>query len=119
VFNPHAAIPASKVRQLFEYEMLLSEQAVAMFRSLAYMIVVAGFFYNKKRQLTAGSTNGKPPSIGEGVPGWEKIFIGWREILRIHTELFEVRLNFWYCWKHSDIIYLFALGTARNCISSI
>lgn len=70
--------------------MMLSEQAVSMFRSLAYMIAVAGFFYNKKRQLV--STNGsKPPAIGEGVPGWEKIFIGWREILRIHTELSEVR----------------------------
>lgn len=90
IFNPHAPIPASKVRQLFEYEMLLSEQAVSMFRSLAYMIVVAGFFYNKKRQLSAGTNSGKPTTSGEGLPGWEKIFIGWREILRIHTELSEV-----------------------------
>ncbi len=66
------------MRDLFEFEMILSVDAVLMFRTLASMVAAVGFFYYKKR-----TSNQYSPSMGEGS-------LTWRDILKIFTELFEV-----------------------------
>lgn len=88
IFNVNASMNSNTVRQLFEYEMMLPIHAVYMFRTLAYMVAMVGYQHMKRRQLA------KTPST-EGPAPWEKLFIGWRDILLIYTELFEVpRVNF-------------------------
>lgn len=64
------------MRDLFEFEMILSVDAVLMFRTLASMVAAVGFFYYKKR-----TSNQYSPSEGS---------LTWRDILKIFTELFEV-----------------------------
>jgi hypothetical protein len=97
----NASLSANKVREVFEYEMqlnvegrttsflvislLLPCQAIQMFRTLAFMIVTVGYFNAKRKSpLQSHSTS------------WEKTVIGWFDILRIFTELYEVHRRFYF-----------------------
>jgi hypothetical protein len=75
----NANLSANKMRELFEYEMMLSSEGIQMFRTLASMIVTVGYF-NAKRKSPQQSLSAS----------WEKTVIGWFDILRIFTELYEV-----------------------------
>jgi hypothetical protein len=72
------------VKKLFDYEMGLPTRAVLHFRTLAMMIACVEMFNGKRqqaRQASKGSNN---------VQAFERVNIAWKDILIIHTTLFEV-----------------------------
>lgn len=89
--------------KLFDMEMMLPTHTVYLFRCLSVMICFVELMNSKRKQAIAnkasnGVAGGNASNNGVGISpyngmgmSYEKINISWRTILRVHSEIIEVR----------------------------
>lgn len=88
IIDVNCKVDVTLALKLFDYEMYLTIPTIRIFRSLAIMVSFVELMNSKKKQ---GLSSNNGSNIGSGY-SYEKTNINWYDILRIHSEIFEVSL---------------------------